>query len=39
MPGMDVSKLQVYTGKQGDTSEKGLGAKVVKDLCCDLQSK
>ena len=27
-----VSAFQVYTGKQGDTTETGLGAKVVKSL-------
>ena len=28
----DVSAFDVYTGKKGDTAEKGLGAKVVKGL-------
>ena len=31
-----VSALQVYVGKQGDTVERGLGAKVVKGLTEDL---
>lgn len=28
-----ISAFAVYTGKKGNTSEKGLGAKVVKALC------
>ena len=32
-----VSAFQVYTGKQGDTTETGLGAKVVKSLTEDLK--
>ena len=31
--------FQVYTGKMGDTAEKGLGARVVKDLTSDLKGK
>ena len=31
-----VSAFEVYTGKKGNTSEKGLGAKVVKSLCTEL---
>ena len=27
-----ITNFQVYTGKQGDSTEKGLGAKVVKHL-------
>ena len=30
-----VSAFQVYTGKSGDTTEHGLGARVVKDLTVD----
>ena len=33
-----VSAFQVYTGKQGDTTETGLGAKVVKSLTEDLKT-
>jgi hypothetical protein len=32
-----VSAFQVYTGKQGGSTETGLGAKVVKTLTEDLQ--
>ena len=32
-----VSAFQVYTGKSGDTTEHGLGARVVKDLTVDLK--
>ena len=32
-----VSAFQVYTGKQGGTTETGLGAKVVKSLTEDLK--
>ena len=28
-----VSAFAVYTGRKGDTVEKGLGASVVKSLC------
>ena len=31
--------FQVYAGKQGDTTEKDLGARVVKDLAEDIQDK
>ena len=31
-----MSAFQVYTGKQGDITETGLGAKVVKSLTGDL---
>ena len=31
-----VSAFQVYTSKQGDTTETGLGAKFVKNLTEDL---
>ena len=31
--------FQVYTGKVGDTSEKTLGARVVKDLSKDIKDK
>ena len=31
------SRLDVYTGKKGDSVEKGLGARVVKDLTQDFQ--
>ena len=34
-----VSLIDVYTGRKGDTTEHGLGARVVKDLCSDLSSK
>ena len=34
-----VSDIQVYTGRKGTTAEKGLGARVVKDLCSHLQSR
>ena len=33
-----LSAFQVYTGKQGDTIETGLGAEVVKNLTQDLKS-
>ena len=32
-----VSAFQVYTGKSGDTTEHGLGGRVVKDLTVDLK--
>ena len=32
-----VTQLEVYTGKKGDRTEKGLGATVVKTLSKDLQ--
>ena len=31
--------FQVYTGKVNNTTEKGLGARVVKDLTSDLKGK
>ena len=31
--------FQVYTGKVGDAVEKGLGARVVKDLTSELKGK
>ena len=31
--------FQVYTGKVGDSTEKNLGARVVKDLSKDIQDK
>ena len=34
-----VSTIDVYTGRKGDTTEHGLGARVVKDLCLDLNLK
>ena len=33
------SSFQVYTGKEGNTTEKGLGKRVVKDLTEDLKGK
>lgn len=33
------SRLDVYTGKKGNRAEKGLGARVVKDLTKDFQGK
>ena len=33
-----ISAFEVYTGKKGNTSEKGLGAKVVKALCEQLKN-
>lgn len=33
-----VTCFQIYTGKQGDTTEKLLGARVVKDLTSDLKN-
>ena len=33
------SRLEVYTGKKGNTVEKDLGARVVKDLTQDFQSR
>ena len=33
------SRLEVYTGKKGNTVEKNLGARVVKDLTKDFQCK
>ena len=32
-----ISAFQVYTGKSGDSTEHGLGARVVKDLTEDLK--
>ena len=34
-----TSDFQVYAGKQGDSTEKNLGARVVKDLAEDIQGK
>ena len=34
-----VSTIDVYTGRKGDTTEHGLRARVVKDLCLDLNLK
>ena len=31
-----VSQIEIYTGKKGNTAEKGLGARVVKDLSSEL---
>ena len=31
-----VSAFDVYTGKKGSSSEKGLGSRVVKELCEDI---
>ena len=31
--------FQVYTGKQGDSSDKDPGARVIKDLSQDVQGK
>ena len=33
------SRLEVYTGKKGNTTEKNLGSRVVKDLTSDFQGK
>ena len=33
------SRLEVYTGKVGDSTETGLGARVVKTLTADLRDK
>ena len=33
------SRLEVYTGKKGNRAEKGLGARVVKDLTSDFQRR
>jgi len=32
-------RLQVYTGKKGNTTEKNLGSRVVKDLTFDFRNK
>jgi len=32
-----VTRFQIYTGKSGNTSEKLLGARVIKDLTSDLK--
>ena len=32
-----VLQIEIYTGKKGNTPEKGLGARVVKDLSSELQ--
>lgn len=34
-----VSGFEIYTGKKGDTVEKGLGASVVKTLCQPIQHR
>ncbi len=34
-----VSRVQVYTGKDGKKPEKGLGANVVQSLCEGLRRK
>ena len=34
-----VSGFEVYTGKKGEKSEKGLGARVVKSLCQPIQNR
>lgn len=34
-----ISQFQVYTGRVADTTEKNLGARVVKDLTASLQGK
>ena len=34
-----VSSFEVYTGKNGDTVETGLGASVVKTLCQPIQHR
>ena len=34
-----VSSFEVYTGKKGDTVERGLGASVVKTLCQPIQHR
>ena len=34
-----VSRLQVYTGKNGGKSTEGLGAPVVKSLCKDIKNR
>jgi hypothetical protein len=34
-----ISRLQVYTGKSGTTTEDGLGGTIVKNLCKDIQHK
>ncbi len=34
-----VSRLEVYTGKDGNRSKDGLGANVVRTLCDGLKKK
>ena len=34
-----VSSFEIYTGKKGDTVEKGLGASVVKTLCQPIEHR
>ena len=34
-----VSTIDVYIGRKGDTTEHGLGSRVVQDLCSDISSK
>ena len=35
----DSSRSEVYTGKKNNTTEHGLGARVVKTLTSDLKGK
>ena len=34
-----ICSFQVYTGKEGDSTEKNLGARVIKELSKDIQGK
>ena len=34
-----ISQFEIYTGKKGNSPEKGLGSTVVKTLSCHLQHK
>ena len=34
-----ISQFEIYTGKKGNSPEKGLGSTVVKNLSCHLQHK
>ncbi len=34
-----ISRLEVYEGRNGTTTENGLGARVVQDLTCDFKHR